>query len=321
MYRNLLVALDGSPSAEHALPLACSIARRSSANLRLVNVLPPLASVYVEPPLFAAGDGLDERIKTRFREYLDYVASRIEKTLGLKANAELLEGEIVPTLQSHAKEMGADLVVMTTHGRGPFGRFWLGSVADELVRMLPMPLLLVRPPDADVDLATEPPLRNVLVPLDGKPLAERMIGPAVKLGRLTGASYTLLRVIKPVTPFAAPTGSPVMDVEVRHILDRIEKVEGQLREQASNYLDGVARPLRAEGLKVATKLALEERPGIAILQEAAKGGADLIAIETHGRHGLPRLLLGSVADKVIRGSTIPILVHRPSENNVTNRPE
>ena len=137
-----------------------------------------------------------------------------------------------------------------------------------------------------------------------------MIGPAVRLGRLTGSGYTLLRVIKPVPPVALPTGSPFIDGEAEYILNRIDEIEEQLTE-ALAYLEGVARPLRAEGLRVATKVALEERPGVAILHEAVSAPVDLIAIETHGRHGLPRLLLGSVADKVIRGTTVPVLVHRP----------
>ncbi len=314
MYRSILVALDGSTSAEHALPLALSIARRSSAQLRLVHVLPPLASVYAETPLFVSDEeDLGARIKGRLRDYLDALASRMTKLSGVGIKTALLDGDVAPTLQAYAKEMACDLVVMTTHGRGPLARFWLGSIADELVRVLPMPLLLLRPPETLPDFAVEPPLHNILIPLDGSPLAERMIGPAVKLGRLTGAGYTLLRVIKPVPPVAFPTGSPFMDVEAQHILNRMDEIEDQLRKDALTYLEGVARPLQAEGLRVATKVTLEERPDVAILHEAVPP-VDLVAIETHGRHGLPRLLLGSVADKVIRGTTVPVLVHRPHEN-------
>ena len=65
--------------------------------------------------------------------------------------------------------MACDLVVMTTHGRGPIARFWLGSIADELVRVLPMPLLLLRPPEMLPDFTVEPPLNNILIPLDSSP--------------------------------------------------------------------------------------------------------------------------------------------------------
>ena len=92
--------------------------------------------------------------------------------------SSLLEGEVVPSFLAHTAETKPDLVVMTTHGRGPLGRFWLGSVADELARVLPVPLLLVRPQaEAEPDLETEPPLRQILIPLDGSKLAEQILGP------------------------------------------------------------------------------------------------------------------------------------------------
>jgi nucleotide-binding universal stress UspA family protein len=88
-------------------------------------------------------------------------------------------------------------------------------------------------------------------------------------------------------------------------------MHGELRKEAADYLEKVAGRLRAEGLSVQTRVNVEEQPGVAIL-DAGKPPIDMIAIETHGRGGLSRLLLGSVADKVIRGSKLPILVHRPA---------
>ena len=313
MYRSILVPLDGSTFAEHALPVALNLARRSRATLRLGHVLQPLASVYSEAPAFTEGTwDFEGLIKERLRGYLDALALRMAKWSPAEVSTLLLEGEIVPTLLAHATETKPDLVVLTTHGRSPLGRFWLGSAADELVRVLPMPLLMVRPSEHAVpDFDVEPPLKNVLIPLDGSPLAEKMIRPAVALGRLTNAAYTLLRVIKPVPPVAFPTGSPLLDVQAQSVLSRIDKIQGQLCKEALAYLDGVAGPLRAEGLQVTTKVAIDERPGVAILQEAVSPAVDVVALETHGRYGLSRLLLGSVADKVIRGSAVPVLVHRP----------
>jgi nucleotide-binding universal stress UspA family protein len=94
------------------------------------------------------------------------------------------------------------------------------------------------------------------------------------------------------------------------IMERVEKMHTELRKEATEYLTKVAQRLQGDGLKVQTRVAVEEQPGVAIL-DAGKAPIDLIAIETHGRGGLSRLLLGSVADKVIRGSKLPILVHKP----------
>jgi nucleotide-binding universal stress UspA family protein len=76
-------------------------------------------------------------------------------------------------------------------------------------------------------------------------------------------------------------------------------------------LEAVAQKLRAEKLVVKTGLAFADQPGVGVLTEAQQACADLIALETHGQRGLKRLILGSVADKVLRGSTVPVLLHRP----------
>lgn len=87
---------------------------------------------------------------------------------------------------------------MTTHGRGPVSRLLLGSVADRLVREVPIPVLLVRPHEAAPDLASEPVLRHILVALDGSALAEQVLEPVVALGTLMQADYSLLRVYGPL---------------------------------------------------------------------------------------------------------------------------
>jgi nucleotide-binding universal stress UspA family protein len=314
MYRTLLVPLDGSTFGEHALPTALAVARRAKAAIHLVHVQAPLASIYSEAPLFVDSD-LEERIKERQvaqdQDYLDGVAERLKAAADVRVTTAIVEGEVAATLQLQAVRAKVDLVVMTTHGRGLLGRFWLGSVADELIRRLPMPLLLIRPGETAPDLAVEPPLRHLLIPLDGTPLAEQMIEPAVTLGSLTGADYTLLRVVKPVLrPTYFPEGR-TMGQMAQTLLEQVQALQEQVRKQARDYLEGIAGPLRARGLTVQTRVTVEEDPAAAILDQASGPAIDLIAVETHGRRGLPRLFLGSVANKVLRGTARPMLVHRP----------
>jgi nucleotide-binding universal stress UspA family protein len=106
---------------------------------------------------------------------------------------------------------------------------------------------------------------------------------------------------------AEPTifGSVATDV-----MSRVEKAHAEMKREAGEYLEKVAQPLRADGLTVATHAVIEDQPGVAILQNA-KAPIDMIAIETHGRGAISRMLLGSTADKVIRGSKLPILIHKP----------
>src|SRR5947209_4350450 len=122
MYRKLLVPLDGSTFGEHALPLALSIARRAKAAIELVHVHVPL--VYVD----YFDDALDQDSRTREQAYLDAVVQRLATVSRVPMRAVLLTGPIVDVLQEQVLATGADLIVMTTHGRGPLSRFWLGSV-------------------------------------------------------------------------------------------------------------------------------------------------------------------------------------------------
>ena len=300
MYRTLLVPLDGSRFSEHALPLAASIARRAGAALYLVHVHPPrpigegVAALATEKAAWAQA-----------KSYLDEVVKRLEAGTGVRATTRVLDGPVPDTLHECATGQIADLVVMSTHGRGPFSRFWLGSVADQLAHRLPMPLLLVRPHEAAVDLAREPALTRLLVGLDGSPRAEEVLGPALGLARLTGATVALLRVVLPppvygmdLPPYAAAgAGADLTLLE-------------ELRHEADAYLTRVADRLRGEGHAVEARVAVHTHAATALLEEADRTGCDLIALETHGRRGLPRLFLGSVADKVVRGAGVPVLLHR-----------
>jgi len=312
MDRSILVPLDGSPFGEQALPAAVSLARRAQLELQLVNVLPPLASVYTETPLFVnapLGEQLRERQVAMHQAYLDGVRRRLVAVHSVAVRTTLLEGEVAATIWEQANK-DADLVVMTTHGRGFLGRFWLGSVTDELIRHSHVPVLLLHPRAGAVDLREEPILRHFLIPLDGSPLAEQMLGPAVRLGKLVKADFTLLRVIRPmlISPPSAMEGASFGEV-AQALIEQTESLQEQVRKEAQDYLERLAQPLREQGLTVLTSIEVHEKPAHAILERAKS--ADVVALETHGRRGLARLFLGSVADKVIRASSAAVLVHRP----------
>jgi nucleotide-binding universal stress UspA family protein len=312
MYRSILVPLDGSTFGEHALPLAASIVRRAGARLTLAHVHEPMATLYGEGAI-ALSDDLDAHARREKSAYLDQVLARMGSAAPKSTATLLLEGGVTEAIREQVVRDKVELVVMTTHGRGPLGRFWLGSVADKLLRQLTVPLLLVHPNEKSPDVAAEAAFKHILIPLDGSDLAERMLSPATALGELMGAHFTLLRLVKPVHPRLPYTEGLSIAQLAGEILDQIEKLQGELRNEAQDYLTGLAERLRARSLRVQTRVAVDEHPATAILHEAAACGADLIAMETHGRGGLSRLFLGSVADKVLRGTTFPVLLHHPSE--------
>jgi len=308
MYRKVMIPLDGSSFAEHALPLARTIARACDAELHLVVVVPPLAEAYTEGVFFGTAD-LEAEVVARQKAYLARVRQQLDE---MKVSTAVLEGEVAGCLCSHAAAEGADLVVMATHGRGPLARFWLGSVADEVIRHAPLPVLLVHPEEGPVNLAAAPPPLRVLVPLDGTELAERILEPAIALGEMMpGAEFILFQVVKPVVPILDLPDGPEADAEAHHILKEVGLMQEQLFRTAETYLRDVAERLLARGLHTKIRVTVDDNPEEAILHEAETDSASLIALETHGRSGLARFFLGSVADKVVRGAHIPVLVQRP----------
>ncbi len=172
-------------------------------------------------------------------------------------------------------------------------------MAEELVRRAPIPILLVRPDDKAPENLPEPILDNILIPLDGSALAERVLEPAMNLARLMEARCTLLRVIKP-----------------RSSADAHGRDSQAEAEPAAAYLERIAERPREPGLEVRTRVVVAQQVAEAILEEAETQASDLIALATHGRGSLKRLLLGSVADNLIKAGTTAVLICGPTGKNV-----
>ena len=222
----------------------------------------------------------------------------------------VLNGEPADHIRLRALDVDADLIVMTTHGRTGISRFWLGSVADAVVRHSPVPVLLLRPAkSARGRTAARHPFKRILVTLDGSALAADALGPAIDLAQATGATLVLLRVVlpaplmtayDPATPFAY---QPM-------IVD--EAATAGLAADAKRDVEALASRLHDEtGLDVSADVVVDARVAEAIVHFAATHDVDVIAMTTHGR-GATRWLLGSVADKVLRSSGLPVLLRRPS---------
>lgn len=293
----IMVPLDGSTFSRRALPTAREVAERSGARLLLAYVhagYPPARPGEAPEPLVEA----DRELVQEERRRLEAAADRVREA-GLDAETLFEEGPVAETLAQRAEER-ADLVVMATHGRGPFSRFWLGSVADGLARRCSVPLLFVRPEEEE---PTGPAIDRVLLPVDGSELAERILPTATAVGRLFGAAYTVLRVVRP--PFRP--GLAYEDLPVQVDTDVIAEQEQRVAE----YVEAVAERLRGEGLSARGRVVHGASPAAEIARVAEEEEIDLVAMATHGRGGLKRLVLGSVADKVLRAGELPVLLHRP----------
>jgi nucleotide-binding universal stress UspA family protein len=304
MFRRILVPLDGTLGSEHTLPWALAIAERAGGTVTLARVHHAMGPV--APGTEIAGDlVLDENLRLQERDYLARIANHLQCVSDVPVSWELLEGAPAEELCRFAGASGADLVVMTTHGRGPFGRLLLGSVADVVVRKVQKPTLLIRPPaEGAIDLAARPTLSDIFVPLDGSELAEQILEPAAGLARLMGAHLTLLTVAEGKGPEEAEL------VEYVPAMPHYTAPEAG-RQNALGYLGGVAERLRTSVADVGERVLVSHPVSEAILSAVHSPADSVIALATHGRGGLARLALGSVADAIIRRANYPVLVYRP----------
>jgi len=279
--KRILVPLDGSRLSEAVLPLAEALARDYEADLLLVRALPTLNSVDAE---VAARD--------EATAYLTRTVAALEGR-GLRAEWKVWYDAPDRALADAAQLNGVELIAMTTHGRGGLARLIFGSVAESLVRMAPVPVLLVRGEPAGRPAG----LGTIVVPLDGSERSEAILPVVARLAGPLDFGVELLRVIEPIPPYVAT------EVAAAH-------TEGIFRmavEEAESYLAKVAAPLEARGLRVTR--AVRQGPAVdVILRRAAEPGVGLVAMSTHGRTGMGRLLIGSVAELVLRAAPVPVLV-------------
>ena len=302
-FRSILVPLDGSTFAEQAIPLASQIAQRTGGKLRLalVHELPPPPHDPTSARLYTS---IELATRKSERGYLRGIQTKLREGGTRLSSAVTLTGEPRSALVQYIREMDIDLVIMATHGRGGIQRAWLGSVADHLIRNLEVPVLLVRPKENGSAPHQAPGVGQILVPLDGSPLAEEALDAAAALARAWDTELTLLQVVQPVvlsenSAFPFPTSYD-------------EELTAMSRGEAEDYLCDLVERMHGQGIGATGAAVVGWNTVSSILNAARPERVALIVLATHGRGGLRRLALGSVADKLVRGADVPVLVYRPA---------
>jgi nucleotide-binding universal stress UspA family protein len=274
MFRKLLVPLDRSDLAEQALAPAASIARASGADIDLVVVHDPLGKV-------------DDEVA-----YLAELAIELGMGAGITPTYDIVRGTPADAIVERAHEEAADLIVLTSHGRTGVSRAWMGSVADAVLRQSQIPVLVLRA-SAGVPAPRTPGRRvsRMLVTLDGSARSREILPAAAALAKSSDARVLLLKVVPPV---------PQDEIATQRLVS-----------EARLELDAASRILTAAGvLRVEPHVLVAEQLARSILDFATHHAIEAIAMASNGR-GASRLFVGSVADKVLRATTLPILIIRP----------
>lgn len=269
--KKILCPLDGSKDAERALPLAETLAQRWQAQLLLVRVIEP----YLAPPDMMPD--LADRVREWSREGPLVYLRQFHERLGVPTRHLIREGHASYELAEAAREEQADLIVMATREHSAAGRFLMGSAVQGTLRLAPCPVLLLRD-------SAPTSFERILVPLDGSEEAMKAL-PLVALFASPGARVTLLRATE---ASSLPLRPGEREAMLNGMITELEQVD----------LPGFEVVRRVE----------DTTPGAAILDRAESDRSDLIVMTSHGRSGLSRWLLGSVAEKVAWHAPCPVLI-------------
>ena len=295
MYRTILVPLDGSPLAERALPFARTIAEAAGARLLLLRVAIPR-----DVPDSLTNPEIDESA-TDADAYLASLTPGLATTVPVQTT--VLTGKPADRIVEETQAHPVGLVVMSTHGRSGLGAWVYGSVASAVLRHVAVPVLVI-PRDCQSNWSERRPWR-ILVPLDGSDLSNAALVSATDLARLLGAEICLLSVVVP------PTYVPIEGYP-NPVAGAVSAGVGSTAEK---FLYRIEANLRADGLIVSAQVTESGDPARTIADVARREQADVIAMASHGRSGLARLVMGGVATDVVRQATVPVLLVRPDRGH------
>lgn len=297
MYSQILVPLDGSAFAEHALPAAIAISRLTKATIHLVRVHEQSATRY------ASRGRPDELSRRQELEYLHIVAARAIAAGSNAVVTTVVDGWPPSAIEREVARTGADLVVITDRGHSGLATRCLGAVSDTLVRQSRIPVLVMRASDRAIDLEHCALFHSILVAIDDADADARVVEDAVRLGSLGNARYTLFQSVRPalapVESFAYAAAATTLDAGATRA--RVSTTRHELAELASHMRDR-ARP---NGIDI--EITIDTHRATSILDAVGDGTVDLVAMSTRGSDA-SCVISGGVAEQVACSTALPILM-------------
>ncbi len=275
---HIVVPLDGSQYGEQAIPAARDLCTTFDARLTLLSALKEKYR--------------DTSLNQDRQKYLDQMTRQLMDE-GLQTEYTLRFGLVEDRINDLVREQGVDMVVMSSHGRSGLKRWLMGGVATGVMQVVNCPVLIIHP-RAD-EGAPEPLFRKLLITLDGSEYSERVL-PYVKSSSEFNSKVILLRI--PEVPEAEMYGA---------VLEEIQALREEAEAEAQDYLECVAAELGNEGIETSV-IVRGSRPAQTIISVAGEEQVDVIMMATHGRGGLQRLFVGSVADRVVHHTDHPVFL-------------
>jgi nucleotide-binding universal stress UspA family protein len=295
MFKNLLVPLDGSRLAESILPVVAYLAKKIKGTVTLVHVIEQ------NPPREVHGQ-VHLQNPAQANQYLQEIAQKSFSS-DIPVEYHVHTSEVTRVSQSiaeHVSELGTDLVVMCTHGRGGVKDLLFGSIAQQVIAQGLIPVILVRP---EVVTPIKPFIcQRILIPLDGQSDHEQGVFKIIDLAQLCQATVHLIQVVPTFGTLSGDwtTTSRLLPGSTSKILE----IEVQ---NAEVYLNGLSTKLKDKNLKVKVGV-FRGDPAEVIMDVAQKIEANLIVLGTHAKIGTEAFWAGSVTPKICKTAQVPILL-------------
>lgn len=289
MYETILVPTDGSEAATRAGEFAAAMAGAMDARLHILYVLD-----FRDIPPALEGEAT-EQLRVHGEDAIDAISSRVDvRSLDVTTEISVTYDPIHETIIEYGEGVGADLIVMGRHGHDLLDRFAIGSVAKHTLRQAPMPVLTI-----DDDATLGDPIETICVATDGSDSALAAAERATALAAALGASLHVVTVVDTVGPWGDPGLTLMLET---------------LEERGRMAIEAAEETATSVGIETVHSIVEHGAPASTILDYATDVDADIIVVGTAGRTGLDRLLLGSVAERIIRLATVPVIaVKAPDE--------
>jgi nucleotide-binding universal stress UspA family protein len=302
VFKHILIPIDSQPLSQHAAKIGLEVARQFAARVTMVHVLEVHPMFALQTEFAASGVVLAEAQKL-----LELWVALAEQQ-GIKLETKILEdetGNVAASITTAAEEWNSDLILMGTQGREGFDRLLVGSVAERVARTANQPVMLVR---GTAEAVKANPISSLLVSIDGSLEGQVALKTAGGLAAQLSIGLHVLHVVPDMPlPMSDGLGFGTLLYQPEPWLEALNNQGRAIIEKAKATLESILKP---EHLETSMVQQNGQRIAQVILKFATEHGSSLIVLGTHGRSGIDRLLLGSIADGVIHHADVPVLLVR-----------
>lgn len=294
--KRVLWATDGSKVSEEALKYAILFAKKFGSDITGIHVIPKPEKLLFKSEFHDWTVKVEENLKSE----LSSLAKNLEAK-GISFNGVVLKGIPAVEIVECARRENADLIVVGKSGLGLLDRILVGSTALRILRESEVPVLAVKKAVGEDQVKIE----NILVPVEISDMVNSALLFAIEFARRIGARITVIYVFRlDVYTYEVPASTLVLDDLIKFSSAELERRVEEVIETHGEFKDNI-------GVEIDTKVIQAINPAIAISDYASSNGMDLVVINTHGRKGISRLILGSVTEKVIQESSCPVMALKP----------